>query len=158
MRSPRRAAVSRCWACAAPSSRQRGSGARDEHVVWWLPGEPSTRTRAGAASPRACRTSPIAAAPPACRRILDKLLKRGRLGRHRVRRHIGRLGAATGARPLCRPQRPAAADLRLAQSRGKPARPGRREPAAVSSSARPSGSTPSRSRGWNANSSTRSTS
>ena len=137
------------------SAQAEPAGQRNGHVVWWLPGEPSTRcSRAGAASPRPlphiayrCRTAGM-------QRMLRPAARARRLGRHRVRRHLGRLGACPGARPLCRPQRPAAADLRLAQSRGEPAPARSPRASALFLRARPCGSTRSRCRAWSANWST----
>ena len=111
-------------------------------------------SRAGAASPRCCRTSPIAAAPPACSGMLDKLLERGGWDGI-VFDGISVGWALAPVRDhLCRPQRPAAPDLRLAQSRGEPARTRSPRASALSLKRQAVRLDASKSRGWSASWST----
>ena len=134
------------------AARQRRQ--RSEHVVWWLPGDVTRSSRWGslASTPAAHRLSlPHHRHAAAC---CDKLLERDGWDGIVFDGISAGWALPTGARPLCRPQRPAAPDLRLAQSRGEPAQPDRREPAAVPASARPCVSMRSRYRAWSANSST----
>ncbi len=85
---------------------RRAPTARAPSTSWWLPDDnPHSRWGSLASTlpniAYRCRTAGM-------RRMLQQAAAPRRLGRHRVRRHIRRLGAAGRARALCRPPRPPA--------------------------------------------------